>query len=71
MIIPDTKQRSLVENDILDEVYANREALAARFNYDVHEMCNYFRERSKELEKQGVRFVSKEDLEKRQSEQVE
>ena len=58
-------QRPLTENEIMDEVYANREALAARFNYDVHEMCNYFRERRKELEKQGIRFVSKEDLEKR------
>ena len=65
MIIPDTKQRSLVENDILDEVYANREALSARFDYDVHKLCEYFRECSKELEKQGVRFVGKEDLEKR------
>lgn len=65
MLITETKQRPWTENEIMDEVYANREALSARFNYDVHEMCNYFRERSKELEKQGIRFVSKEDLEKR------
>ena len=54
------------DNEILDEVYANREALSARFNYDVHELGKYFRERGKELEEQGVRFVSKKDLEKRQ-----
>ena len=46
-------------------MYANREALAARFDYDIHKLCDYFRERGKELEKQGVRFVSKEDLDKR------
>ena len=55
-----------MENEILDEVYANREALSARFDYDVHKLGEYFRERSIELEKQGVRFVSKEDLEERQ-----
>jgi len=63
MSYTESPSRSIKDNEILDEVYANREALAARFNYDVHELGNYFRERSKELEKQGVRFVSKEDLE--------
>jgi len=59
----ESKSRSIVDNEILDEVYANREALAARFNYDVHELGKYFRERSEELEKQGIKFVTKEDLE--------
>jgi len=57
------ESRSIVENEILDEVYANREALAARFNYDVYELGKYFREQGKKLEEQGFRFVSKEDLE--------
>jgi hypothetical protein len=58
--------RRIVDNEILDELYAYREALAARFDYDVHKLGEYFRECSKELEKQGVRFVSKEDVENRQ-----
>ena len=58
--------RPIVENEILDEVYANREALASRFNYDVHELGKYFREQGEKLEKQGFRFVTKEDVEKRQ-----
>ena len=60
------RHRLFMENEILDEVYANREALSSRFNYDVHKLGEYFREQEKELEKQGVRFVSKEDVEKRQ-----
>ena len=55
-----------LENEILDEVYANREALAARFHYNLDELVKYLCEQEKELEKQGVRFVSKEDLEERQ-----
>ena len=62
----ESRPRLFMENEILDEVYANREALSARFDYDVHKLGEYFRERSIELEKQGVRFVSKEDLEERQ-----
>ncbi|MCL2346969.1 MAG: hypothetical protein FWC50_01780, partial [Planctomycetaceae bacterium] len=57
--------RPLVENEILDEVHAVREALSARFEYDVHKLGEYLRSRRKELEEQGFRFVSKEDLEKR------
>ena len=55
-----------MENEILDEVYANREALSARFDYDVHKLGEYLRERNKELEKQGVKFVTKEKFEERQ-----
>jgi hypothetical protein len=62
----ESPRRSIVDNEVMDEVYANREALSARFNYDVHELGDYLRERRKELEKQGVRFVNKEDVEKRQ-----
>jgi len=58
--------RPIVENEILDEVYANREALSARFDYDVHKLGEYLRERNKELEKQGVKFVTKEKFEERQ-----
>ncbi len=61
--------RRIVDNEILDEVYAVREELSARFDNDVHKLGDYFRECSKELEKQGVRFVGKEDMEKRQSQQ--
>lgn len=62
----ESQPRLFMDNEILDEVYANREALSARFHYDVHELGNYLRERRKELEKQGVRFVGKKDLEERQ-----
>jgi len=48
------------------EVYANREALAARFDYDIHKICEHLREYRKELEKQGVKFATKEDVENRQ-----
>ena len=58
--------RPIVENEILDEVYANREALSARFDYDVHKLGEYLRSCRKELEEQGFRFVTKEDLEKRE-----
>jgi len=58
--------RPITENEILDEVYANREALSARFGYDVHKLGEYLRERNKELEKQGVRFADKKDEEKQQ-----
>ena len=56
---------SIVSNEILDEVYATREELARKCDYDVGKLVDYLAERRKELEKQGVRFVSKEDLEKR------
>ena len=58
--------RRIVDNEILDELYAYREAFAARFDYDVHKMGEYFREQEKELEKQGFKFADKEDVEKRQ-----
>ena len=57
--------RSLAENEVMDEVYANREELSRKCDYDVGKLIDYLAERRKELEKQGVRFVSKEDLEKR------
>ena len=49
-----------MENEILDEVYANREELSKRFHYDVRELGNYLRKRRKELEKQGICFVTEE-----------
>ena len=55
-----------MENEILDEVYAIRDELSRKCDYDVGKLVDYLAERRKELEKQGVRFVSKEDLEKRQ-----
>jgi hypothetical protein len=65
----ETKPRLFIENEIMDEVYANREALAARFDYDVHKMGDYFREQEKELEKQGFRFVTPEESERRRREE--
>ena len=69
--MPNTKydlrydSRPLTENEVLDEVYAVREALSARFDYDVHKLGEYLRSRRKEIEAKGFRYVSKEDLEKR------
>ena len=61
----ETRPRLFIENEVLDELHAYREALAVRFDYDIHKLCEYYREQTKELEAQGVPFVSKEDLEKR------
>ena len=60
-----SKTKSIVCNEIMDEVYANREELSRKCGYDVGKLIDYLGEYRKELEKQGVRFVSKEDLEKR------
>ncbi|MEN8217136.1 MAG: hypothetical protein ABFS56_12360 [Pseudomonadota bacterium] len=32
---------------ILEELYKHRQEMAAKFNYDVHALCNYYRERQK------------------------
>ena len=61
----ESQPRLFMDNEVLDEVYANRETLSARFHYDVHELGNYLRERHEELKKQGICFVNKEDLEER------
>ena len=58
--------KRITDNEIMREVYANREALAARFDYDIHKICEHLREYRKELEKQGVKFATKEDVENRQ-----
>ena len=65
--MPSTKydSRPLAENEIMDEVYAVREALSAQFDYDVHKLGEYFRSCRKELEEQGFQYVTKEDLEQR------
>ena len=54
------------KNEILDEFYAVREELSRECDYDVAKLVDHLRECRQELEKQGVRFVSKEDVEKRQ-----
>jgi len=61
----ETRPRFFIENEVLDEVYAVREAIAASFDYDIHKYCEYLRSQRKEIEAKGFRFVSKEDLEKR------
>jgi len=61
----ETRPRLFIENEVLDELHAYREALAARFDYDVHKLGEYLRSRRKEIEAKGFRYVSKEDLEKR------
>ena len=61
MLPTEIKQRPWTENDVLDEVYATREELARKCDYDVGKLVDYLAERRKELEKQGVRFVGKED----------
>ena len=60
-----SKTDSIVCNEVMDEVYAIREALSRQCDYDVTKLVDHLAEYRKELEKQGVRFVSKEDLEKR------
>ena len=60
------QSRSIVDNEIMDEVYANREELSRKCDYDVGKLVDYLAERRKELEKQGVKFVTKEDVENRQ-----
>ena len=61
-----SRTNSIVSNEIMDEVYAIREELSRQCDYDVTKLVDYLSEYRKELEKQGVRFVSKEDLEERQ-----
>ncbi len=38
---------------IVEELHKHRQEMAARFNYDVHAVCQYYRERQK-LEGQPV-----------------
>ena len=61
-----SKTDSIVKNEIMDEVYAIREELSRQCDYDVTKLVDSLGEYRKELEKQGIRFVSKEDVEKRQ-----
>jgi len=66
MLHTDSPRRPIAENEILDEVYAVREELSRECDYDVAKLVDYLCEYRQELEKQGVRFVNKEDVEKRQ-----
>ena len=54
------------DNEIMDEVYAVREELSRKCDYDVGKLVDYLCEYRKELEKQGIKFVTKEDVENRQ-----
>ena len=58
-----SKTESIVSNEIMDEVYAIREELSRKCDYDVGKLVDYLTEYRKDLEKQGVKFVTKEDLE--------
>jgi hypothetical protein len=53
------------DNEVMDEVYAIREELSRKCDYDVGKICDYLAERRKELEKEGVRFVTPEESERR------
>ncbi|EDN69862.1 conserved hypothetical protein [Beggiatoa sp. PS] len=33
---------------IVEELHKHRQEMAAKFNYDVHALCNYYRERQKQ-----------------------
>jgi len=57
------QSRSIISNEIMDEVYSIREELSHKCDYDVGKLVDYLGEYRKELEKQGVKFVTKEDLE--------
>ena len=65
----ETRPRFFIENEVLDEVYAVREAIAASFDYDIHKYCEYLRSLRTEIEEQGFKFADMEDLKKRQEQQ--
>ncbi|MDM8558969.1 hypothetical protein [Candidatus Parabeggiatoa sp. HSG14] len=41
---------------IIEELYKHRQEMSAKFNYDVHALCNYYRERQKQ---ENQKVVSK------------
>lgn len=48
----------MARDPIVAEVRRIREELAAKFNYDIHAMAEYAREREAELRKSGHKIIS-------------
>lgn len=46
------------ENEIIAEIHRFREELAQRFDFDLHRLMAFYRERQVASEAAGVRFVS-------------